>query len=150
MAQQTERAVLNHLIEMCRDGEKGFENAAAHVTDGALRDMFAGMAQQRQAFAEELLPHAHVLGGASESEGSRVARLHRAFTNLKGKLSGHSDLAIVEEAERGEDAALEAYRDALEGVLPPAVRGVVERQCADVQKSRDRVYEIDKSQLAGD
>ena len=70
MAQQTERGVLNHLIEICRDGEKGFQNAANHVTDARLRDLLTSMAAQRKAFAEELLPHAQRLGGVSDSDGS--------------------------------------------------------------------------------
>lgn len=148
MAQQTERGVLNHLIEICRDGEKGFQNAANHVTDATLRDLLTSMAAQRKAFAEELLPHAQRLGGASGSDGSGAARLHRGWMTLKGALSGHGDLAIITEAERGEDAALGAYKEALAGVLPPTIRDLVERQCTKVQASRDRVYEIDKSRLA--
>ena len=147
MAQQTERGVLNSLIEICRDGEKGFDNAAGHVQDEVLRKLFLDVATQRRAFAEALLPHAHRLGGASDSEGSGAARLHRRWMNLRGVLSGHNDLAIVSEAERGEDAALDAYKTALAGVLPPTARDLVEQQCADVQASRDRVYEIDKSRL---
>ena len=31
MAERTEREVLHHLIEICRDGERGFHAAADHV-----------------------------------------------------------------------------------------------------------------------
>jgi hypothetical protein len=35
MAERNERAVLNHLIEICRDAERGFRMAAVHVKNAA-------------------------------------------------------------------------------------------------------------------
>jgi uncharacterized protein (TIGR02284 family) len=148
MAQQTERETLNLLIEICRDGVRGFTNAATHVSSPELQKLFSEVAAQRGEFADTLLVHAQRLGGAAGSEGSGLARLHRGWTNMRGALSGQSDLVVVTEAERGEDAALEVYTEALESVLPPEARDIVEEQCAAIRKSRDRIYEIDKSRLS--
>ena len=39
MADRTEREVLHHLIEICRDGERGFRAAAHHVTAPTVSDL---------------------------------------------------------------------------------------------------------------
>jgi uncharacterized protein (TIGR02284 family) len=49
---------------------------------------------------------------------------------------------IIREAERGERMALAAYEDALDGVLYPATRDVIERQCAHVRQSHTRVHAL--------
>ena len=35
MAGRTERSVLNHLIETCKDAERGFRHVATHTADQA-------------------------------------------------------------------------------------------------------------------
>ena len=111
--QRTERGVLNHLIETCKDGERGFRYAANHVESPPIKSLFLDIASQRERFAEALLPHAHRLGGGNESHGTAAAALHRGWITLMDALKGHDENAVLHEAERGEDAALAAYRDAL-------------------------------------
>ena len=57
---RTSRAVLNALIETCRDSERGFNGAAGLVTAPSLKALFLELAAQRARFAEELVPHAQV------------------------------------------------------------------------------------------
>ncbi len=143
MAVQTERSVLNHLIEMCNDGERGFHAAAEYVKEPALSSLFKELAEQRRQFAAELLPHAQRLGGDAAAEGTRAGTLHRSWMQIKGHLSGHPDHAIVAEAERGERAARHAYEEAINGIVPPTVRGLLERQCAGVQAAHARILALD-------
>ena len=140
MAERTERAVINHLIETCKDGERGFLYATDFVRDPLVRAIFTEAASQRQRFAEDLLPHAQRLGGANESNGTATAALHRGWMTIKDTLTGHDAKAILREAERGEEAALAAYKDALENMLPPATRDVIERQYEDVRQTHDRIH----------
>ena len=63
MAARTERWTLNHLIQTCRDGERGFRYAANHAANPVVKALFLQIATQRQEFAEDLLPHAHRFGG---------------------------------------------------------------------------------------
>jgi uncharacterized protein (TIGR02284 family) len=142
MANRTEREVLNHLIQTCRDGERGFRYAANHVRDARVKALFVEIAAQREQFADELLPHAQRLGGASEADGSMAGALHRGWMTIKDTLGGHEDPAIIHEAERGERAALGAYEEALDGMLPPTTRDMIERQCADVRHSHRRVHAL--------
>jgi len=140
MAEQTERAVLNHLIQTCRDGERGFLYATDYVKDPLVKAIFTEAASQRQRFAADLLPHAQRLGGANESGGTTTAALHRGWMTIKDRLTGHDAKAILREAERGEEAALAAYKAALERMLPPDTRDVIERQYEDVRHTHDRIH----------
>ena len=140
MAEHTERWTLNRLIATCRDGERGFRYAANHVRNSTVKALFLEIANQREQFVADILPHAQRLGGASEADGSLAGALHRGWMTLKDAVGGHDDAAIIREADRGERSALAAYEDALDSMLPPETREVIERQCADVRHSHNRVH----------
>ena len=139
MAERTERGTLNRLIEICRDGQLGFGSAAGHVSDPAVKALFLEIAAQREQFVHALLPHAHRLGGATESDGTVAGTLHRGWISLKDTLSHHDDAAIIKEAERGERAALAAFQDAISGMLPPESRELIETQYAGIQHTHRRL-----------
>ena len=142
MAEDTERDVLNRLIQTCRDGERGFRYAANHVRSPEVKVLFLEIAGQRDEFAGEILPHAQRLGGAAAPDGSIAGALHRGWMTIKDAIGTHDDAVIIREAERGERIALAAYEDALDGVLHPTTRGVIERQCAHVRQSHNRVHAL--------
>ncbi|HEY6509653.1 MAG TPA: PA2169 family four-helix-bundle protein [Vicinamibacterales bacterium] len=141
MAERTERAVLNSLIVACRDADRGFTFASEHVLDSTLRTFFEDLAKERRQYAEALLPHAQRLGGAGDAEGSSLATLHRAWMALKDRVA-HQDQAMVVEAEWGERTALAAYGEALDGMLPPEARAVVESQHAGIQAGLKRLHAL--------
>ena len=143
MAERTERDVLRHLMEVCKDGERGFRAAADHVGDAKLKALFLDLAAQRRQFAEELVPHVQRLGGLADAEGTSAGSLHRSWMTLKGLVPGRHDHHIVTEAERGEQAALDAYEDALNGMLPPTVTDTVEAQREAMMAANDRIRSID-------
>ena len=68
--------------------------------------------------------------------------MHRGWVSVKGTLAGHSDVNMLEEAERGEDTALERYRDALKEPLPETVRMLVQRQYEGVKRNHDEVRNL--------
>lgn len=143
MAERTEREVLHYLIEVCEDGERGFLTAATHVTHPGLKKLFTELAAERARFATDLVPHLQRLGGRTDMGGSSAGTLHRGWIGLKSLVPGHHDHAIVTEAERGEHAALDAYEDALKGMLPPTVTSLVEQQRESMQKANERIRSID-------
>lgn len=144
MAERTEREVLHHLIDICRDGEHGYRAAADHVTDPQLKTMFGGLAAERKQFADELTPHLHRLGGVPD-DGSNAAALHRGWIGLRGLVPGTHTHALIAEAGRGEHAALNAYDEALNGMLPPTVTDLVEAQREAIGKATERIrtYDMD-------
>jgi uncharacterized protein (TIGR02284 family) len=148
MAERTERGVLNHLIESCRDGEQGFLSAADHVENPTLRSLFAEMAAQRGRIAEALAPHAQRLGGESTGEGTGAAALHRRWIDIKSRLRRHDDNAIVVEVERGDAFTLHAFQEALEGMLPPDSRDVIERFYHELREAHGRIASLDRVRQA--
>ena len=61
---------------------------------------------------------------------------------IRDAIAGHDEKAIIREVERGESAALAAYQDAVNGMLPPNARDVIERQYEAVRRSHGRVHAL--------
>ena len=78
-------------------------------------------------------------GGKPDDGGSASGAVHRGWVSVKGTLAGYSDKAMLEECERGEDAAVARYRKALKEELPANVRALVERQLMGAQRNHDQV-----------
>lgn len=142
MTESNPRAVLNSLIETCRDGERGLLHAAELAKDPALKTFFTDTASSRVQFAAQLLPHAQRLGGAETADGTAGATLHRKWMDVRSAFSGHDDRAVVSEAERGDNFTVLAFKTAVEGALPATVRDLVERGYTDVQTSHMRFAEF--------
>ena len=145
MTDRSERAVLNHLIETCKDAERGFRHVATHATDPAVKSLFLDIASQRARFAADLLPFAQRLGGADAHNGTAAGALHRTWIDLRSAISRNDPTAIVVEAERGESFSRGVYKEALEGLLPPTARELVETQFAELQKTAGRLRELEAS-----
>jgi uncharacterized protein (TIGR02284 family) len=132
-------STLNNLIETCKDGQEGFQQAAEGVQNSQLKTLFYEFGQQRARFAGELQGLVRELGGDPETSSSTAGALHRGWINIKSAITGQDDSAILNECERGEDVAKNAYKDALEENLPANVSVVVEEQYAAVQAAHDQV-----------
>jgi uncharacterized protein (TIGR02284 family) len=143
MAERTEREALQHLIDICMDGERGFRAAAEAVSSPRLKALFDDLAEERGSFAAALLPHLRRLGGTTEWDGTNAGALHRRWMTLKAHVPGQHDHGIVAEAERGEHAALDAYDEALHGMLPPTATELVEAQQSALHDAVDRIRAVD-------
>ena len=146
MTDSSPRAILNSLIETCKDAERGLLHAAELVRDPALKTFFAETAQRRAQLATQLLPHAQRLGGAETADGTAAATLHRKWMDVRSALSGHDDRAVLSEAERGDNITLLAFKSAVEGALPATVRDLVEHGYADVRESHLHFAELNQAQ----
>lgn len=132
-------SILNDLIETCRDGEKGFRSASDSIKDPKLQQLFLTFSEQRRKFILELQDEVRRLGGDPDQAGSVSGALHRGWLNLKSAITGNDDAAIISECERGEDAAVRAYRDALSKILPADCKRVVTLQAEEIQDAHDRI-----------
>lgn len=132
-------SLLNNLIETSKDGQKGFGECASDIENTELKTLFTQRSQECAAAAGELQQLVRSLGGDPETSSSAAGTLHRGWVNLKSVLTGHSEKAILNECERGEDVALKHYKDALEKELPSNVRSILEKQRQGVQRNHDQV-----------
>jgi uncharacterized protein (TIGR02284 family) len=132
-------STLNSLIETCRDGQEGFKQAAEGIERSDLKSLFYEYSQQRSKFAGELQSLVVSLGGDPETSGSTAGALHRGWINIKSVVTGKDDGAILNECERGEDAAKSAFKDALKEALPGHIKDTIETQFSAIQEAHDRV-----------
>jgi uncharacterized protein (TIGR02284 family) len=132
-------SVVENLIETCRDGEKGYRDAAEHVKRTDLKTYFSEQSAERHRFAEELQTELSKLGKPDHKiHGSASAAMRRAWLDTKANLGG-GDKTILESVEAGEDNAKDTYSKALGGTLPPSLMEIVRRQAASVQRAHDKV-----------
>jgi uncharacterized protein (TIGR02284 family) len=132
-------SVLNDLIETCKDGEQGFRTAAGSVENSELRTLFNMYAQQRARFGAELNNEVLRRGGDPATSGHVTAAFHRGWIDVKQAVTGKSERAVVDECERGEDAAKSNYEHALKQTLPSDLLTLVETQYEEVKDAHDRV-----------
>jgi len=130
---------LNKLIETCKDGEYGFHSCAEHTKSADLRTLFERRAEDCRRGATELQAEVRRLGGEAETDSSATGSLHRGWVAVVGTLSGYSDKQMLDECERGEDAALERYRDALKEPLPADIMTLVQKQYEGVKRNHDQI-----------
>jgi uncharacterized protein (TIGR02284 family) len=64
-------------------------------------------------------------------------------------VTGKDEGAIIAEAERGEDVAVETYRKALEKDLPADIRDVVERQYKQILEAHNRIRSLELRMKSG-
>lgn len=135
-------SVVENLIETCKDGQKGYQDAASHAQRSDLKVFFNEQSMERARFAQELQPELSKLGeGDKKVSGSASAAMHRAWIDTKVALGG-GDKTILESVEKGEDNAKDAYQKALSGSLPPGVAEIVRRQATSIQKAHDKVKSL--------
>ena len=139
---RNERWVLNRLIEMCRDEEESLRYLADHVQNAAMKTLFTELADRRARFAAELVPHAQRLGGFEAHDGTTRAAWHRRWRSLRDSIVRKDDRSRVAEAELEEQRVLAMYGGALDQILPPGTRDLVETQAAEVRRNHDQVQAL--------
>lgn len=145
-------STLNKLIEICKDGEKGYRLAAEKDKDRPLANIFKEYSNQRSLFVSELRNTVARMGEKPEDSGTLAGTAHRGWFRVKSAAAGDREGAIVSECERGEDAAVKTYREALKAGLPVEVRSIVEQQYEKVKAAHDRMrtLEIESKNMSSD
>ena len=137
------RHTLNNLIEICKDGQQGFQTAADDAKDETLSQLFRQFAAQRTRFIAELQERVRLIGGEPDKHGTVTGSIHRGWINLKAAVSSNEPHAVLAECERGEDAAVKTYREALEETeIDSETRAVIQRQATEVKAAHDRVKQL--------
>ena len=131
--------VLNDLSEVSKDGEYGFTQCAEHAKSPDIKSTLASRARDCAAGAAELQRLVATYGGTPEEHGSATGAMHRGWVSVRSALTSKDDLAVLEEAERGEDSALKSYRKAAAKDLPADVKAVVQKQLQGTQANHDQI-----------
>ena len=133
---------LNHLVEICRNGQQGFHQAAERSGDAHLTLIFADLAHQREQFAAQLRYQVSRLGGRPHDSGTVAGAVHRRWIGVRTAVSSDAERALIRECERGERFALASYKLALEHRLHSDVVGLVEEQRAQIELAYRQLQEL--------
>ncbi len=130
---------LNDLLEKNYDAEKGFKEAAENVDNNELKNFFEKKAKQRYDFGHEIKSEIRNFGEKPDKGSSVAADAHRSWMNLKAKFQD-SEEAVLEEAVRGEKAAVKEYEDVIKDpTLPASTTNILMRHKNAIETSLEEV-----------
>lgn len=136
--------ILNDLIATTEDGKKGFSEAAQDVSRPDLKATFQKRAAECGTAAFELQSLVQSIGGKPATEGTLTGTAHRSWVKLRSTITD-SDVAVLEEVERGEDHAKAVFSKALKRELPPSVRTVVQRHHTGTLRNHEHIRDLRNS-----
>ena len=135
---------LNKLVEINNDRVEGYKKALKETEDFDLKELFKNLVDHSFKFKNELSDLIMKAGG-EPTQGTRTSgKIYRAWMDVRAALTKRDRHAIVSSCEYGEDAALEAYDEVLNGeVLKKdqslTIRNVVQNQKELLRQDHDSV-----------
>lgn len=134
--------VLNDLVAINNDRITGYEKAIDETkdSDSDLKVLFASMIDESRKIRLALASEVQSLGGEYDRGTTASGKLYRAWMDVRAVFSGNDRHAVLANCERGEDAAQNAYKEALSGKDVPAyIRTMLEGQKQILRASHDKI-----------
>lgn len=135
--------VLNDLIRINNDRIEGYEKASENIdqSDVMLKTLFYQIAEESRSFRRELTDRVESLGGEPARDTTASGKIYRVWMDVKVTFSGNDSKSTLNACEFGEDAALRAYRQALEESAKgsTSVRQLIEDQMGLLKMSHDLI-----------
>ena len=135
--------VLNDLVKINNDRIEGYERAISETEgiDIDLKGIFQKMANESREYVAELSKEVAGLGGEIETGTTNSGKIYRVWMDIKATFTGHDRTSVLESCEYGEDAAQEAYEDALatDADLPVDIRQIITDQKASLLESHNLI-----------
>src|SRR4029079_12688664 len=100
---------LNELIEITRDGQTFYTDAVTRVTNPHLKSVFSALIDVKTKMISALSEHVRARGIAPSAQGTLVGGFHKLYTEVRAKLSAHTDTTFVAQLEAAEDRLLDAF-----------------------------------------
>ena len=135
---------LNNLLEKNYDAEAGYKTAKENVKSTRLKDFFASQAQERYNFGHELKSEIKSFGQEPDKGTSLTGDAHRTWMNIKSTFSADNEESVLEEAIRGEKAAVEDYNEVInDNTLPASTRNVLTKHRDNIQTALNKVERME-------
>lgn len=140
--------ILNELVLINNDRIAGYEKALDELKsrdDAASQDLDLHVLFQRM--IAESRDNRNALGQEIQASGGEMAegtmtsgKIYRAWMDVKALFTGKDRHSILASCEGGEDAALKAYKTALEEEgLPSYLRELISSQKSIIKRSHDEI-----------
>lgn len=138
--------VLNDLIQINNDRIAGYEKAIVSVdaSDVSIKAMFRKMADKSESYKNALSAWVANLGGEPATGTTNLGKIYRAWMSVKNTFTGDDRQSVLESCEGGEDAALKAYKDALNSVtdMQSDVKQLLKTQYAELTLAHDTIKQF--------
>jgi uncharacterized protein (TIGR02284 family) len=131
---------LNHLIAIAEDGRLGYENASKDVEDPGMKALFSRFSSERAGYVAKLRAEVQSLGGDPDDDGGPLGAVHRVWIDLKSTFTSGDKNAIINACTTGEEAAINAYEDALkEDYITGALRNIISEQLNGIRQALNSI-----------
>lgn len=126
---------LNDLIQIARDGQDFYNEAAGKVKDPELSSLFTRIAATKADIIASLSAAVSAAGGKPAEHGTFVGSMQQFYGRVRASL-GDTTYGFVAELEESEDRLLNAFRDALSDTdTSPLARQEIQRLLPEVQQT---------------
>ena len=140
---------LNDLVKINNDRIQGYEKAIDDNEDPQLDDLFRHYVIQSQNFRSQLADHIVRIDGLAVSDATSTdvsSKIHRAWIDIKQAITGKDRETVLGSVEFGDNAAIEAYQDAIDkDHIPAYIKEVLQKQLTELQSALDKVKSLQKA-----
>ncbi|GAB4036016.1 ferritin-like domain-containing protein [Spirosoma gilvum] len=140
---------LNELVKINNDRIQGYEKAIKDNEDAGLDDLFRHYVVQSQNFRSQLADHIVRIDGMAVSDATSTdvtSKIHRAWIDIKSAITGKDRDSILSSVEFGENAAVEAYQDAIDkDHIPAYIKEDLQKQLTELQSALNRIKSLEKA-----
>ena len=140
--------LLNELLELARDGERFYRDAAERVAAQELKGTFRQMAELRQRLMNDLAEHVTARGEQPSDRRTLLGASRQLYADALAALSARDDHVYLRQLEAMEDRLLARYERALEHAPSDSVRQLLQRHLLTVRASHDRMKLLKDQSLA--
>ena len=134
---------LNDLVKINNDRIMGYEKAIEDNDDAQLDDLFRHYIVQSQKFRSQLAEHIVRIDGTAVTDATSTdvsSKIHRAWIDIKSAVTGKDRDTVLSSVEFGENAAVEAYQDAIEkDHIPAYIKEDLTSQLSDLKTAQEKV-----------
>ncbi len=131
--------ILKELMEVSKDGEQGYKDAADDVKEKELSEILLNYSVQRGSHIETLRGMIENLGGETEFSGSISGIMNRRWMDVKFGAAGSNPSSILNACIKVERHALDKYEIHLGQDLPDNVRTIIAGQYNTIKTDYDNI-----------
>ncbi len=140
---------LNDLVKINNDRVEGYKKAIDNLEpdDADLKIVFQEKINQSQSFHSELAAEVALLGEKIATGTMALGKIYRAWMDVGAFLTGGDRKTVLNNCERGEDAAIVAYNSALDTEeLTPTQREILLSHLQVIKVSHDEIKALRDAQ----